>query len=186
MARGYSNDLRARVVALVQEGESRREVARLLNVAASTAVRWLNLWTTTGSVEDKPCTGQRRSPLKAHEEWLLDLVAKEPDLTLEEIRKRLRREKKLGVAVSSVCGASTTATRSRSKKVLHASEQNRPDVAAAREALKAEQLDASRLVFIDETAVTTKMTRLYGRAPVGERLVDNKVPHGHCECRLHA
>ena len=67
------------------------------------------------------------------------------------------------------------------KKVLHASEQDRPDVAAAREALKAEQprLDASRLVFIDETAVTTKMTRLYGRAPVGERLVDNKVPHGH-------
>src|SRR5215813_11390322 len=33
---------------------------------------------------------------------LLHLVAKEPDLTLEEIRKRLRREKKLGVAVSSV------------------------------------------------------------------------------------
>ena len=33
-------------------------------------------------------------------------------------------------------------------------------------------------MFIDETAVTTKMTRLYGRAPVGERLVA-KVPHGH-------
>jgi len=39
-------------------------------------------------------------------------------------------------------------------------------------------LEASRLVFIDETAVTTKMTRLYGRAPVGERLVA-KVPYGH-------
>ena len=39
-------------------------------------------------------------------------------------------------------------------------------------------MSASRLVFIDETAVTTKMTRLYGRAPVGERLVA-KVPHGH-------
>ena len=102
MVRGYSNDLRARAVALVEEGESRREVARLLNVAASTAVRWLNLWTTTGSVEDKPCAGHSRSPLKAHEDWLLHLVAKEPDLTLEEIRKRLRREKKLGVAVSSV------------------------------------------------------------------------------------
>jgi transposase len=35
-----------------------------------------------------------------------------------------------------------------------------------------------RLVFIDETAATTKMTRLYGRAPQGARLVD-KVPHGH-------
>ena len=33
-------------------------------------------------------------------------------------------------------------------------------------------------MFLDETAVTTKMTRLYGRAPVGERLVA-KVPHGH-------
>ena len=46
--------------------------------------------------------------------------------------------------------------------------------------MKAEQpaLKASRLVFIDETAVTTKMTRLHGRAPVGERLVA-KVPHGH-------
>jgi hypothetical protein len=33
-------------------------------------------------------------------------------------------------------------------------------------------------VFIDETAVTTKMARLYGRAPIGERLVA-KVPHGH-------
>jgi hypothetical protein len=46
--------------------------------------------------------------------------------------------------------------------------------------LKAEQLalKTSRLVFIDETAVTTKMTRLDGRAPVDERLVA-KVPRGH-------
>jgi transposase len=46
--------------------------------------------------------------------------------------------------------------------------------------LKAEQplLDAPRLVFIDETAVTTKMVRQYGRARRGERLVA-KVPHGH-------
>src|SRR5262245_1809174 len=69
---------------------------------------------------------------------------------------------------SARCGASTTATRSRLKKVLHAAEQDRPDVAAARNALKAEQpaLVASHLVFIDETEVTTKMTRLYGR-PAG-------------------
>ena len=66
------------------------------------------------------------------------------------------------------------------KKSLHAAEQ-RPDVAAAREGLwrsGQSQLDPDRLVFIDETAVTTKMTRLYGRAPLGQRLVA-KVPHGH-------
>jgi hypothetical protein len=39
------------------------------------------------------------------------------------------------------------------KKVLHAVEQNRPDVAAARKEPRAEQpaLQASRLVFVDET-----------------------------------
>ena len=33
-------------------------------------------------------------------------------------------------------------------------------------------------MFIDETAVTTKMVRHHGRSPRGERLVSN-VPHGH-------
>jgi transposase len=37
---------------------------------------------------------------------------------------------------------------------------------------------ASRLVFVDESGANTKLTRLGGRAPVGERLVTH-VPHGH-------
>jgi transposase len=40
------------------------------------------------------------------------------------------------------------------------------------------RLDPKRLVFIDETSVSTTITRLYGRARQGERLVQ-KVPHGH-------
>ena len=87
---------------MVEEGESRREVARMLNLAPSTAVRWHDQWERTGSVAAKPGTGHNRSPLKRYEQWLLDLVAKGPDLTLEEIRDRLRREKKLAVATSSV------------------------------------------------------------------------------------
>ena len=61
-----------------------------------------------------------------------------------------------------------------------ATEQDRPDVAAARADWKAEQptLDASRLVFLDETGTATNMARRYGRAPRGERL-NAKVPHGH-------
>src|SRR5262245_10593476 len=102
MAKGCSNDLRERAVAMVEEGESRREVARVLKLAPSTAVRWLDRWNRTGSVAAKPGTGHSRSPLKAYEQWLLDLVAKEPDLTLEEIRDRLRREKKRAVATSLV------------------------------------------------------------------------------------
>ena len=40
------------------------------------------------------------------------------------------------------------------------------------------RLDPKQLVFIDETSVSTTITRLYGRAPQGERLVQ-KVPHGN-------
>ena len=50
MAKGYSKDLRVRVVSIVEEGDSAREAARLLNVGASTAIRWIERWTTTGSV----------------------------------------------------------------------------------------------------------------------------------------
>jgi transposase len=39
-------------------------------------------------------------------------------------------------------------------------------------------LNPARLVFIDETAVTTKMVRLRGRCRRGERLLGS-VPHGH-------
>jgi len=35
-----------------------------------------------------------------------------------------------------------------------------------------------KLVFIDETGAKTNMTRRYGRALRGKRLVD-RVPHGH-------
>ena len=39
-------------------------------------------------------------------------------------------------------------------------------------------LDPARLVFIDETGLSTKMARLRGRAPRGERCRAG-VPHGH-------
>jgi len=101
MAKGYSKDLRVRVVSIVEAGESAREAARLLDLGASTAIRWIERWTRTGSVDAMPGTGHSRSPLEAHEQWLLDLVAAEPDLTLEEIRARLRSEKKLKVGTNS-------------------------------------------------------------------------------------
>jgi transposase len=53
-------------------------------------------------------------------------------------------------------------------------------VQAARSAWQAEQkhLEPCRLVFIDETWVTTNMTPRYGRAVKGQRLL-GYAPHGH-------
>jgi transposase len=66
------------------------------------------------------------------------------------------------------------------KKTRHAAEQERPDVAAAREEWRTVEstLNPEKLVFIDETWATTNMCRLYGRAPKGKRLIAS-VPHGH-------
>src|SRR6266699_3274356 len=77
-------------------------------------------------------------------------------------------------------GVSSLVMTSPLKKSLRAAEQHRADVALARRRWIREQglLDPARLVFLDETAVSTNMVRLYGRGPRGVRLVD-RVPHGH-------
>ena len=53
-------------------------------------------------------------------------------------------------------------------------------MAAARDKWRQDQptLDPAKLVFIDETGATTDMARVYGRGPVGERVI-GKVPYGH-------
>ena len=37
-------------------------------------------------------------------------------------------------------------------------------------------IDPRNLIFIDETGIHLGMTRLYGRAPIGERLYDSEAP----------
>jgi len=65
------------------------------------------------------------------------------------------------------------------EKTLRAAEQDRPDVAEARTAWRAELagIDPRRLVFLDETGIDTRLTRTYGRAPRGRRAT-GKVPRG--------
>jgi transposase len=67
-----------------------------------------------------------------------------------------------------------------SKKSVHASEQDRPDVARRRLRWRRYQdrIDPSRLVFIDETWTKTNMAPLRGWSRRGARLIE-KVPHGH-------
>jgi transposase len=78
------------------------------------------------------------------------------------------------------CTASSNGTNSALKKILHASEQQRADVAEERERWRQDQpsLDPARLVFIDETGTTTNMVRRRGRSRRGTRLV-GRVPHAH-------
>src|SRR3977135_511163 len=76
------------------------------------------------------------------------------------------------------CGGPSTAWDSPSKKTVHADEQRRPDVAAARRQWQTWQplRDMRQYVFLDECGVTTDLLRRYGRRPRGTR------PHDHTPC----
>lgn len=100
--RPYSNDLRARVVAAVSDGCSRRAAAARFTVSPASAVRWVGLHDETGSVSPRPRTCKSRSPLEPQTQWLLDLVGQEPDLTLAEIVERLLRDRGVHTSDSSV------------------------------------------------------------------------------------
>jgi transposase len=60
-------------------------------------------------------------------------------------------------------------------KTVHADEQRRPDVAAARRQWRTWQplRDIRQYVFLDECGVTTDLLRRYGRSPGGTRLRDH-------------
>ena len=90
MPRPYSQDLRDRVIGAVEGGSSARAAGRVFGMSESVAIKWVARRRRTGSVAAKRMGGYKRSPLDAHADVLLGLVADRPDLTVEEIRAELR------------------------------------------------------------------------------------------------
>lgn len=85
----YSQDLRERVVACVAQGVSARAAARRFDISISTGVRWAQRWRAEGQAKARAMGGDRRSRLKDHRSLVLEMIAKQPDLTLQEIRSVL-------------------------------------------------------------------------------------------------
>ena len=178
MARPYSVDLRERVVRAVENGASRRATAAKFEVSISFVVKLMQRWRQRGTVQADPIGGWKRSTLAAHAERVRALVTAEPDLTIAELRSRLAAE---GIATSRssvgrfLAGAGITRKKSRCRRPSRTARTSPP-----RGAWRACQPDLipNRLVFVDETWATTNMTRRYGRAPRGPRLMA-AVPHGH-------
>src|SRR5207249_11675336 len=92
----------------------------------------------------------------------------QPDATLTELRDRMG----IPCHIATITRVLRRQRISRKKKTLNADERDRPDVQAQRAAFteKLAGVDPEHLVFIDESGVTTAMTRRYGRAPEGERV----------------
>jgi transposase len=168
--RAYSNDLRERIVTAVERGEhSLRELAHLFSVSLAFIVRLLQRQRQTGAVHPRPHAGGQTPKLTdADYARLRQLVRKQPDATLAELRAQL------GVSCSlpTLFRALRKLRITRKKKTRRAQEQDAPEVQAQRVAFEANlaSVDPAHLVFVDEMGANTAMTRTHGRAPAGERV----------------
>ena len=178
MGRPYSLDLRERVVAAVRSGLSRAAAAERFGVSHSSAICWTRREREIGSAAALPMGGKRPFTLADDLSWMQSRMAATPDISLRELLAELHAR---GVEVSYF-GVWHIVRRSglSFKKSLHASEQDRADVARRRTLWRRYQgrVDARRLIFVDETWAKTNMTPIRGWFARGKRLVA-KVPHGH-------
>ena len=88
MGRPYSQDLRSRIVSAVEAGATRRAAADQFAVSVSCAIKLVQRFRQTGSVEPGP-RGRKPFALAEHEALVRELVAAQPDVTLDELTREL-------------------------------------------------------------------------------------------------
>lgn len=173
--RPYSTDLRERVATAVDRRDgSLRQIAARFCVSLSFVVRLLQRRRDADTLEPKPHGGGPAPALGPDEqERLLGLIREQPDATLEQLKRRGG----FNCSLKTLWLALRRQGLTNKKKSLRASERDRPEVQRKRRAFrrKVEPIAPERLVFVDETGVTTAMTPAYAWAPRGER-ADSSAP----------
>ena len=98
----YSKDLRLRVLAAVDAGTPREEVAKTFSVSMPTIKRWLKRRRETGDVEPNPIPGRPSRKGTLLKEWLPKQLEANDDLTLEEHSEAFEEEFGQKVSTSTV------------------------------------------------------------------------------------
>ena len=97
-----SEDLRARVVAARQGGQSAAAVAERFCLSKRSVERYWARFTKEGTLAARARGGPRRSRLEGHEETLLGWVEREPDLTLRELQERVKKRLRVRLSPSAI------------------------------------------------------------------------------------
>ena len=163
--------------------DSCRAAARRFAIGDSTAILVMQHRRKTGSVlpprQGRPPGGRK---LAAYRSFLIAEVEKSPISRCRNWSTSLTRRMAFAFR-HRPCRAFWWRKGTHIKKALMASERARAPVRLSRDVWIAKRqprmrLEPRRLVFIDETSVNTKMVRLRGRCPRGERL-HMDAPFGH-------
>ena len=97
MTAPLSNDLRERVVAAIEAGESSRSVAARFGIAAYSAVKWSQRFRSSGSVAPAKMGGHRKRVLEPHRAFIAERINQTPHLSLHRLKDELAAR---GVKVS--------------------------------------------------------------------------------------
>lgn len=99
MAKPLDNDLRARVVAAIEAGQSCRAAAQRFGVSESAAIKLMRRYRATGSFAPGQMGGHKPIKLMSWRDWLMQRLAEQPDLTTRALADELAEQ---GVHVSHV------------------------------------------------------------------------------------
>lgn len=171
----YSSDLRERVIFAVEAAQvSQAKIALTFRVSLSTAEKWWQCQRETGRCAARLHSGGPRRALAECEQTLRKALKKQPDATLAELCKRVFITNGVIAAWSMMCRELQRLRLPRKKKSLHDTERDTPRVQGLRQAYEAQMraILANRFVFLDETGLHLGLTRLYGRAAPGQRVVE--------------
>ena len=158
MAKAHSMDVRERVIAACEDGQTAAGVATRFRASGPFIEKLKRQRRERGALAPKPHAGGRRPLLVEHDEALRALLTAKPDTTLEEVRKALELKVQL-----STLGYRLNHLGLTFKKTLHSAEQDREDVRVQRDAWYKDQPTLARhTVFVDETGATTVLARRYG------------------------
>jgi len=173
--KSYATDLRHKIVqAYTRRLGSQRALADLFGVSVSFVEKLLRRHRSTGDVAPTPhAGGQPRYLERAAETVIREAVRATPDHLGGTLRPCGGHPGPPGQCPDDVPSppAAGAATK---KKSLHASARETPRVQQARADSHAvmQPLAVERYKCMDESGMHLAMTRLFGRAPRGERVVD--------------
>jgi transposase len=102
MGKAHPIELRERAVMLVEAGNTHTEAARRLCVSIKFVNDMVRLKRETGALDPKPQGNPGYGKLSDFKAWVLDRIAVQPDLTIDELTAKLSVEHGLKVHRSSV------------------------------------------------------------------------------------
>ena len=103
--KAYSDDLRLRIIEMIQANElTQPEIAEHFRVSLPFVEKLWHRFRTTGKYQAKPFAGGVKRYLKDDEQLIREFVKNQPDLTLAELCERVARVSgKRAVTTATMC-----------------------------------------------------------------------------------